>query len=303
MKGINLFLYNIKQGIINLKKNRMFTLASVGTVAACLFLFGLFYFVFGNFQNIIRSAESSVGLTVFFDENIDEDGIKLIGDAIRERKEVRQVRFVSAEEAWERFKKENFSDSPELVESFGDENPLADSDSYEIFLKDISQQDMLVEYLKNVKGIRTIKKSDEVAGGLSDVNRLVGMVSVILSMILLLVSVFLIHSTIAIGITVRRPEIGIMRLMGADDSLIWAPFIIEGIVIGLVGAALPLLVLALLYGRVIRFVTSHFSLFSQGVSFMTTGDIFSFLVPVLFGMGIGVGFIGSFITVRRNLNI
>ena len=303
MKGINLFLYSLKQGIINLKKNRMFTLASMGTVAACLFLFGLFYFVLSNFQNIIQSAENSVGVSVFFDENISEQGIKMIGDAIREREEVDHINFISAEEAWSRFKEENFATSPELVESFGEDNPMADSASYEIYLNDISQQETLVEYLKTVEGIRDIKKSDEVAKGLSSVNQLVGIVSMVLILILLLVSVFLIHSTIATGITVRRPEIAIMRLMGAADFFIWAPFIVEGVIIGLVGAFLPLIVLSLTYGRLIQYISSHFTLFSQGVAFLSTGEVFAILIPVSVLVGVGIGFIGSFITVRRNLNI
>lgn len=303
MKGINLFLYSLKQGIINLKKNRMFTLASMGTVAACLFLFGLFYFVLSNFQNIIQSAENSVGVSVFFDENITEQGMKMIGDAIREREEVDHINFISAEEAWSRFKEENFATSPELVESFGEDNPLADSASYEIYLNDISQQETLVEYLKTVEGIRDIKKSDEVARGLSSVNQLVGIVSMVLILILLLVSVFLIHSTIATGITVRRPEIAIMRLMGAADFFIWAPFIVEGVIIGLVGAFLPLIVLSLTYGRLIQYISSHFTLFSQGVAFLSTGEVFAILIPVSVLVGVGIGFIGSFITVRRNLDI
>ena len=303
MKGINLFLYSLKQGMINLKKNRMFTLASVGTVAACLFLFGLFYFVLGNFQNIIESAEKTVGVSVFFDENITEQGIQMIGDAIRSREEVDHINYVSAEEAWERFKEENFADSPDLIESFGDDNPLADSASYEVFLKDISRQETLVEYLKSVEGVRDIKKSDEVASGLSSINKLVGAGSIFLILVLLLVSVFLIHSTIATGISVRKPEIAIMRLMGAADLFIWAPFIVEGIVIGLVGALLPLTILSLTYGRMISYISNHFTLFSQGIDFLSTGEIFAVLVPMSIFVGVGIGFIGSFITVRRNLDI
>lgn len=303
MKGINLFLYSLRQGFINLKKNRMFTLASIGTVAACLFLFGIFYFVLSNFQSIIQSAESSVGISVFFDENITEQGMQMIGDAIRSREEVEHINFVSAEEAWSRFKEENFATSPELLESFGEDNPLADSASYEIYLKDISQQETLVEYLKTVEGIRDIKKSEEVAKGLSGVNQLVGTGSLILILILLLVSVFLIHSTIATGISVRKPEIAIMRLMGAADLFIWAPFIVEGIIIGLVGALLPLIILALSYGKLLQYISSHFTLFSQEITFLSTGQVFAVLIPVSVFVGVGIGFIGSFITVRRNLDI
>lgn len=127
MREFNVVLYSLRQGLQNLRRNRMFTLASVGTVAACLFLFGIFYFALGNFKNAMRSVESSVGVSVFFQEGAAQDTIQSIGDAIRQRPEVDRVEYISAEEAWERFKEENFKDSPELVESFQDDNPLADS--------------------------------------------------------------------------------------------------------------------------------------------------------------------------------
>lgn len=303
MRGINVFLYSLKQGFSSLKKNRMFTLASVGTVAACLFLFGLFYFVLSNFRYIVHTAESSVGISVFFDEGISEEGIQTIGDIIRERPEVERVEYVSPEEAWERFKKDNFQDSPELVDSFSDDNPLAQSASYEIYLKEINKQETLVEYLETVEGVRSVKRSEEVAISLSSISRLAGVISAVLILVLLLVSIFLIHSTIATGITVRKPEIAIMRLMGASDYFIWSPFIVEGIVIGLIGSALPLLILAAAYGRIIAYISTNFAIFVGELSFLSTGDVFSVLVPVSLLVGVGIGFLGSFITVRRSLNI
>ncbi|MCH5268970.1 MAG: FtsX-like permease family protein [Lachnospiraceae bacterium] len=303
MRGISVFTYSIKQGIVSLKKNRMFTLASIGTVTACLFLFGIFYFAISNFQHLIHTAESSVGISVFFQEGISEDAIQSIGSVIQGRPEVDHVEYISAEEAWERFKADNFQDSPDLVESFQDDNPLKDSASYEIYLKNIEQQDTLVEYLETVEGVREVKRSDEVAGSLSSINKLVGGVSIALILVLLLVSVFLIHSTIATGITVRKPEIAIMRLMGASDYFIWAPFIVEGILIGLIGSILPLLLLVASYGRIVSYLSEKFSFFAGTLSFLRTGEVFSILVPVSLMVGVGIGFLGSFITVRRNLNI
>lgn len=303
MKGINVLFNSIKQGLRNLRKNRMFTLASIGTVAACLFVFGLFYFVLSNFQNIIHSAESAVGVSVFFEKNCSEADIQQIGETIRNREEVERVVYVSPEEAWNRFKEDNFSRTPELAESFGEDNPLSDSASYEIYLTDIAKQDTLAEYLETVEGIRTIKKSDEVAAGFSSVNQLVGGVSLVLILVLFLVSVFLIHSTIATGIAVRKPEIAIMRLIGASDFFIWGPFIVEGILIGLVGSALPLIVLAVSYGRILDYISQHFSLFSQGLAFLSTGEVFRVLIPIALLLGVGIGFLGSYLTVRRNLAI
>lgn len=303
MREFNVFLYSIRQGMKGLRKNRMFTLASVGTVAACLFLFGLFYFVLCNFQYIIRSAETSVGVTVFFEDGITGEQIEDIGAAIRQRKEVDHVDFVSADQAWEEFKAEHFADSPDLIESFGEDNPLADSASYAIYLRDIEQQDTLVEYLESVEGIRSIKKSDEIAKSFASVNRLVTVVSAVLILVLILVSVFLIHSTISTGIAVRRQEIAIMRLMGASDYFIWSPFIVEGVTIGLIGSLFPLAVLAIAYGRIINYIVIHFSLFGGELSFLSTGRVFSILTPVALLLGVGIGFMGSYITVRRSLNV
>lgn len=303
MREINVLVYSIRQGIGSLRKNRMFTLASIGTVAACLFVFGLFYFAISNFSHFIKEAEQSVGMSVFFEPGISGTEIETIQDLIRRQPEVDHVDYVSAAEAWDTFKKENFQDSPDLVESFGDDNPLADSASLSVYLKDIDTQDAVAEYLGTIAGVRTVKRSSEVASGLSNVSNLVSAVSAVLILVLLLVSVFLIHSTIATGIAVRKPEIAIMRLMGASDFFIWSPFLVEGVVIGLIGSAVPLLVLLVSYGRIVNYLTERFALFANTVTFLSTGSEFALLAPVSLLIGVGIGWLGSFITVRRHLNI
>ena len=116
----------------------MYFLASIGTITASLFLFGILFFVMANFQSALKTAETSVGITVFFDKGISQTRIVEIGSEIRERKEVKQVDFLSAEASWEQYKEEYLSE--ELVESFGDDNPLEDSDSYTIYLYDTQDQ-------------------------------------------------------------------------------------------------------------------------------------------------------------------
>ena len=134
MRGISVFLYSVKQGIKSMRKNRMFTLASIGTMAACLFLFGMFYFIVSNFNHMVKEVETSVGVTVFFEEGISQEQIDSIGEAIKAREEVDHMDFISAEKAWDQFVKDNFKENPELVNSFGTDNPLKDSASWaEIF--------------------------------------------------------------------------------------------------------------------------------------------------------------------------
>lgn len=304
MKGLSVLLYSIKRGFKNLQKNKLFTMASIGTIAACLFLFGLFYFVVGNFQYTIKTVENSVGITVFFEPGISNKQIDSIGKAIRERDEVASVAFVSAEEAWEKFKKETFEgDESLLAETFGNDNPLEDSASFEVYIKDIEKQGELVEFIKTLAGVRQVNRSDQTAKSLVKVNSLVGIVSGAVIIVLLLVSVFLIKTTISTGITVRGPEIAIMRLMGASDFFIRAPFVVEGILIGLIGAIPPLIILGVAYGQIVRYIASKFSALSNLLAFMSTGEVLSVLIPVSLVLGVGIGFLGSFFTVRKHLSV
>lgn len=303
MRGISVFVYSVRQGMKSLRKNRMFTLASIGTIAACLFLFGLFYFIVSNFQHMIKEVETTVGVTVFFDDGISQEQIDSIGEAIRFREEVDHIEFISAQEAWEKFVRENFSDNTELVDSFGTDNPLENSASYQVFLKDISDQQEVAEYVKGIEGVRTVKRSDETAKNLENANLLVSYVSIAIIGILLAVSVFLINSTISTGITVRRSEIEIMRLMGASDFFIRAPFIVEGVVIGLVGALIPLVILFFSYNTIIQYIKTRFEVISGWLDFLGAAQVFQMLIPVCLLIGIGIGFIGSFVTVRKHLNV
>lgn len=304
MRGISVFLYSIKQGIKNLKHNGLFTLASVGTISACLFLFGIFYFIVCNFQYMVKNAETSVGVTVFFDENIGDDTIQLIGEQIRARSEVSEVVFVSADEAWERFRDEVFAGrEDEIAQTFGDDNPLSDSASYEVYLSDVSRQGALSEYIMSIDGVREVKGSVDAATGLANMNKLIGYVSAAIIIILLAVSIFLINTTISTGVSVRKEEISIMRLVGATDLFIKMPFIIEGIVIGFTGAAIPLTVLYVMYGRIVSFIGDRFRILSGILVFLDVRTVFSVLVPVCVCMGVGIGYVGSIWTLRKHVRI
>ncbi|MDF2473090.1 MAG: cell division protein FtsX [Anaerocolumna sp.] len=297
--GLNTFIYTLKQGIKNIRRNRMFSLASIGTITACLFMFGIFYFVVANFQYMIKTAETSVGVTVFFDAGIGEDQIREIGDNIRKRAEVSSVEYISAEETWENYKEKYLSE--ELADTFGDDNPLADSASYSVYLNDISMQSSLVKYIEELDGVRQVNHSNNVAESLESFNALVGYVSGAIIIILLAVAVFLISTTVSMGISVRKEEIYIMKLIGATDYFIRAPFIVEGIIIGFVGAILPLIVLYFMYHKVITYITEKYINIFRAFEFLEIGDIFSNLIPIALMIGIGIGFFGSFITVRKHL--
>lgn len=223
MKIRSLF-YHIKDGLKNIYRNRLFSLASIATITACIFLFGVFYALVSNFQYMIHKAENEVCVTVFFDEGLTDADIKKLGDTISQRNEVSRIHYTSADEAWENYKAEYFKDYPELAEGFKDDNPLANSSSYEIYLNEASSQATLVTYLENLDGIRQVNRSEATASGLASAARLVSYITIAIIVILLAVSIFLITNTIVIGITVRKEEISIMKYIGATDAFVNAPF-------------------------------------------------------------------------------
>ncbi len=295
--------YTVKQGIRNIWRNKMFSLASIATMSACIFLFGLFFAIVTNFQAMVKDAESGVTVTVFFEENTAKERIDQIGDEIKARAEVSKCEFISAEEAWTGFKEQYFGGSEEAAASFADDNPLANSSSYAIYMNDVSMQPVLVEYLKGVEGVREVRHSATVANTLSDFNSLIGYISVGIILILFLVAIFLISNTVTTGIAVRRDEIGIMKLIGATDAFVRAPFIVEGILIGLIGAILPLALLYLLYNRIVVYIEEKFSFLSNLISFVPAKSVFHTLVPAALLLGVGIGFLGSRITIRKHLNV
>ena len=295
--------YCLQQGFKNIWRNKLFSLASTATMAACIFMFGVFFCMVQNFQHILREVEEGVGVTVFFEEDTSEDEIREIGEQMRSRAEIREIVFVSAETTWEEYKKIYFSEAPELADGFASDNPLANHAHLEIYMKDVAQQQDLVDYLSSIEQVRKINRSDKVADMLTGFNRLVSYVSVAVIGLLLAVAVFLISNTVAIGISVRKEEIGIMRLIGAKISFIKAPFLIEGIIIGLIGAAIPLTVLYYLYNRLILYMAEKFDMLTGVLDFLQVNELFRVLAPVGLILGVGIGLFGSVFTIQRHLKV
>ena len=296
----------------------MFSLASVATMSACIFLFGLFFSILVNFQYIIRTAEEGVAITVFFEEDTTDEQKQAIGQQLADHEGVADVNYVSADEAWEEFQKEYFGDNPELAEGFRDDNPLASSDNYEVYMETMEDsgqslmarsrslsetQNELVEFAQGLEGVREVNKSDVVANTLSSVNTLVAIVSIAIIIILFGVSIFLISNTVTMGITVRKEEIAIMKYIGAKDFVVRSPFVIEGLIIGIFGAAIQLTLLYFLYDKAVQYIMTRFSILQNIIDFLPVGTVYQVLLPIGLLMGIGIGFLGSYFTVRKHLKV
>ena len=239
-----------------------------------------------------------------FNEGTKQEQIDEIGQKIQAREEVAEVKYISADQAWEEFRDDYLGGDEALAEGFrNQDNPLANSANYQVYLKNVEEQSQLVEYIQSLDGVRSVSQSQSAEKTLSTFNKLIGYVSLAIVFILLAVAFFLISNTITMGISVRQEEIGIMKLIGATDFFVRAPFVIEGILLGIVGAAIPMGILYVLYNKVIEFVMTKFHLLSGFLQFLDVSHVFRILLPVGVGLGIGIGFIGSMISVRKHLRV
>ncbi|SFU84364.1 permease-like cell division protein FtsX [Butyrivibrio sp. INlla21] len=297
---ISSFFYTLGQGIKNLGRNKWYTLASIATIGACLFLFGIFYSIVTNFQNVVKTAEEGVSITVFFNEGVSEEQILAVKSELeKNRPEVREIEYVSADVAWEGFKEEYLG---EYADGFT-ENPLADSANLQIYLKDVSMQPALVTYIESIDVVREVNRSEVTANTLSGLNILIAYVSAGIIIILLLVSIFLISNTVTMGIAVRKDEINIMKYIGATDFFVRAPFVVEGILIGMIGSAIPLVIIYFVYTHAIEYVGTKFTMLSSILNFLPVEVIYNKLLPISLAIGIGIGFLGSFATVKKHLHV
>ena len=300
---INTFWYCLKQGIINICRNILFSLASIATISACIFLFCLFFALVANINYGTRMAENTVGISVFFDESLSQEEIETIGQEIGTWREVREMRFTSAEEAWDTFKEVYFEGEEELAAGFEEDNPLAGSASYEIFLHDIGDQEEIAGRLEAMEGVRRVRYSSSLVEGFTNAGRMIGLVSAVIIAILLAVAVFLISNTISVAAAFRRRENEIMRYIGATNFMIRAPFVVEGVLLGLLGAALPLALSCFLYQKGVLYLEERFGLLSGLFEPLQLSVLFPYMAGSAMALGVGIGFFVSFFTIRRHLKV
>lgn len=298
-QGFRNLFYSIGQAFKNLFRNKGYAIASIATITACLFMFSIFYAIIVNIRSTVQTAEQDVSVTVFFKQGTTDDQIQKLRVDVLERPEVKDCTYVSAEQAWKDF-------SSEYLQGYADsfsENPLADYENLVITLNDVSGQDDLVSFLQSQDIVRLVNYSEVTADTLTGANRLMWYISAGIIIILLIVSIFLISNTIATGITSHRDEIYIMKYIGATDYFVRAPYVYEGVILGLIGSLIPLLLIYFMYDKAISIITTRFAILKNLFTFVSVNEIFHTLAPTLLILGVGIGFIGSMLTIRRHLRV
>ena len=286
--------YLFREGLKSLWKNRTMTIASVGVLIACLLMTGVAGLLSMNLSSTMTSIEGSNTLTVYLREDVPSLTAVRIGEELRQINNIAECTFVPKDDALSGIM-QGMDSSSTLFESFtGDNNPLPDA--YEISLEDLSLYDQTISAIKAVDGVDRISDYRSVAVRLSSLDRLVRYCSIGIVTILAVVSLFIIANTVRVAMFSRRLEISIMKSVGATNWFVRIPFIVEGVIIGLVSGGLASLILNLVYDRLISSV--------QILNFFTPVPLDGYRGAIVLSfllIGTAFGALGGIISIGRYL--
>ena len=262
-------------------------------MAACIFLFGIFYIAVLNLDGVLQKTEEEVYVAVFFEDTVSPERVEEIGGLIRERPEVVKTVYTSADDAWEGFRNDYFKDGELLDGIFDGDNPLAASNHYQVYIGGIEQQEGFVEYVKSLEGVRKVTHSADTVRALLRIKTVISRLIAGSAAILLLISSLLIHNTLSVGIESQKGKTRVMRLMGAREEFISVPFLVEGLVMGLAGMCIPLFLLFAGYRWGLELVAAGLNLYGGAVSLLPPSEVFPKLTLASVFLGLATGIAGG----------
>lgn len=292
---LNTTKYIIKEGMINTYRNALMSLASVGVVTASMIILGLFLVITINLTYNTDILKKQPQMQVFCDPELDDRQIMVIEQAIKKDSRVKQHVYVSKKEAFEKTK-EMLGNDKDIIEGL-DESFM--SVSFIVELNNLADAQVVVETFKEIPGVGKVKYSQKTIDMILKVATWVKVGNVALIIILLVISMFIISNTIKLTVFARRKEINIMKYIGATDWFIRWPFIVEGVIIGVVGAVLGFTAISIGYAL-------FSSKFSEGINIMKLvnfGDLQFEVIYTFLMVGIIVGALGSTISIRKYLRV
>jgi len=292
--------YYIKEGISGLIKNNLMTAASIATVAACIFIVTLTCCLIGNLRSMLDQLQSNVGVVVFLEDTADAKLITEVSEELNDIEHITKVTYVSPQEALDGLKEE--WDASEILNGFdGENNPLPSA--FNVSVDNIKNQAEVLENIKEIDGIKKIRNAQTITDVLLKLHKILTIVGVAAIALLSVISVVIITNTIKISVYNRRTEINIMKFVGATDWFIRWPFVVEGIIIGIIGAVIPLAISWPLYNKCVELAYTHLSILTNIASFVGGYQIFSILVPACIFAGIILGVVGSISSIRKYLKV
>lgn len=295
----SIFGYLLGEGFRNVFHNKKSSGASLAIMCATMLIFGLFFMIIENLNNAVETLETQQGIQVFIQKTATDAQIEQIGEQIQAIDGVNKVTFVSKEDALNQTK-EKLKDKQALIAGWDESNPF--KASYLVTLTDLKLSSQVQDEIKKIDNIDSIQSRDETINGLVAIANGVRIVSAVILTLLVLISIFIIGNTIKLTVHARRKEISIMKYVGATDSFIRWPFVIEGIIIGIVAALLSMLVLGIAYSLITN-AAANSIISTMGIKLLSFTDMTTLLVIVYMVLGIGIGALGSSISMRKYLQV
>lgn len=290
--------YLFKEGIVGLWRNRTMAIASIGTIVLCLLILGMSYGIGTNIDYLIEQIETKFGITAYIEEGLTDVEILSLKSQVEKMADVASVTYISKEEALKNFSEDNEDES--LFAMFKDDNPLPAS--LEITTVDINDQAALIESLNSLEGIDETVYFQNETKTFINIRNTVNYVCYAILICLVVVGLLLMSNTIKLTVYIRKREINIMKYVGATDNFIQVPFLIEGILVGFIGALVSILTVTFTYDW-IREKAANVSGVLGELSLLPTSSIMSSLIPMYLALGIGIGLVGSMFAIHKHLKV
>ena len=298
--GYNVISYLVKEGVKSTFKQKKMTSASIIIMCATMFIFGLFFAIGENVNSIIKQIESQQGIQIYILETATEEQIETLGNEIRKIDGVNKVAFVSKEDALNTVKSW-FDTDQDLLTGYDEENPFPAS--YFVTLTDLGLNEQVQEQIYKLENVDDIQSENNTINKLRDLANGIQIMTIIILTLLIVISIFIISYTIKLTVHARRKEISIMKYVGATNSFIRGPFIVEGIIIGIISAIITLVILGLSYNAIINKMGTSAILQTVSIGLLSFADMFYLILTVYLILGIGIGILGSSISMRKYLEV
>lgn len=297
----NIINYLVGEGFRNVFKNKKSTISALTTMCLCMFVFGIFFIIGQNINHIMNSIEDAQGMKVFFKSTVANQKIEEYGNQIKNIQGINNVQYVSKEDNLNELKA-GLKDSASVLEGLEFEQLGA---SYKVTLSDLSRNEAIQSEIKTIVGddLDEISSSNEEIATLMAIGKGVRIFTLILLIILVGISLVIIGNTIKLTVHARRREISIMKYVGATNSFIRWPFIVEGILIGIASALLSILIVGFIYNGLIPKLLESNVVKTLEITFVTFADMFNLIIIVYLALGIGIGVIGSMMSMRKYLEV
>lgn len=296
----NVLGYLIGEGFKNVLKNKKSTGASLMIMCATMLIFGLFFLIGENVNHMVAEVESQQGMQVFLVKDATEDQIKELGEKIKSIEHVNKVEFVSKEDALN-VMKEKLKDKQKVLEGYAQNNPF--SASYVVTLTKLEKSEEVKTQIEKFDNIKNIEMRDKTISALISLANGIRIVSGVILVLLIVISIFIIANTIKLTVHSRRKEISIMKYVGATNNFIRWPFIVEGIIIGIIAALISILILGLGYNFAIEKIQTSALTNVISFSLLTFSDMFGLVITVYLLLGSVIGVLGSVISMRKYLEV